>query len=219
MCASRWDPLARRAVRQWVTNVATTADNLIAAWQSVKKRRCDTSTIGDHPCWDAIYVDVLNAAPQRPKPSTVNSNDFAMLARSVTVTHPSLDLIDQFFTAYGNHDRASLRNVLAENATWTFPGNHPLSGTKVGIDEVIAFFDAMGTTMRRSNANVEKRVTGVNEQYVVECQHIRTSRTDGPNLDQEVCVLWRIEHGKIASGKHLAADQHRLDVFFTTVLG
>jgi uncharacterized protein len=135
------------------------------------------------------------------------------------MTHPNLDLIDSFFAAYGKRDRDDLRNVLAENATWTFPGHNPLSGTKVGIDGIAAFFDAMGSVMGSSNVNVEKLVMGVNEQYAVECQHIRTSRPGGPNLDQQLCVLWRFENGKIVSGRHVAADQDALDAFFTTFPG
>ncbi len=134
------------------------------------------------------------------------------------MTHPNLDLIDQFFAAYGKRDREGLRHVLAENATWTFPGQHPLSGTKVGVDEIVAFFDAVGTIMGSSNPSVEKLVMGANEHYVVECQHIRTSRTDGPNLDQQLCVLWTFESGKIVSGRHLAADQEALDAFYATLL-
>src|SRR5437867_12394085 len=92
------------------------------------------------------------------------------------MTHPNLDLIDQFFAAYSKRDRASLRDVLAENVIWTFPGHHPLSGTKVGIDEIVAFFDAVGSVMGSSQPTVDKLVLGVNEQYVVECQHVRTNR-------------------------------------------
>jgi hypothetical protein len=44
-------------------------------------------------------------------------------------------------------------------------------------------------------------VLGVNDQYVVECLHIRTNRTDGPNLDQQLCVLWSFANGKIVSGQ------------------
>jgi len=132
--------------------------------------------------------------------------------------HPNLDLIDRFFAAYGERDLAALRNVLSEDATWTFPGHHLLSGTKVGIDAIVAFFDAVGTIMGRSNPQVEKLVMGVNEQYVIECQHIRTNRTDGPNLDQQLCVLWSFAEGKIVSGQHLAADQDALDAFYTALL-
>lgn len=134
------------------------------------------------------------------------------------MAHPNLELIDRFFAAYGERDLMALRDVLAEDATWTFPGHHPLSGTKDGIDAIVAFFDAVGTVMGNSHPQVEKLVVGVNEQYVVECQHIRTNRADGPNLDQQLCVLWSFAEGKIVSGQHLAADQDALDAFYTALL-
>ncbi len=134
------------------------------------------------------------------------------------MTHPNLDLIDKFFEAYGKHDLDGIRHVLAENATWTFPGHHPLSGTKAGIDEIVAFFDAMGNIMGSSNVKVEKLVMGVNENYAVECQHIWTHRADGQNLDHLWCVLWKFEDGKITEGRHLAADQYAVDKFFAKLM-
>jgi ketosteroid isomerase-like protein len=133
--------------------------------------------------------------------------------------HPNLDLIDRFFAAYGKRDLAALHDVLAEDATWTFPGHHPLSGTKVGVDAIVAFFDAVGSLMGSSHPTVDKLVLGVNEQYVAECQHVRTNRADGPNLDQQLCVLWSFADGKITSGRHLAADQDEFDAFYATLLG
>ncbi len=67
-------------------------------------------------------------------------------------------------------------------------------------------------------ASFERLVMGVNDQYVVECQHVRTGRPDGPNLDQQLCVLWSFANGKIVSGQHLAADQDALDAFYTPLL-
>jgi len=134
------------------------------------------------------------------------------------MNHPNLDLIERFFAAYGNRDGDLLREVLAEQATWTFPGHHPLSGTKVGSDAIVAFFDAMGAVMESSNANVERLIVGVNEHYVTECQRVQMSRTGGPHLDQILCVLWGFEHDRIVSGLHLSADQDALDLFFTTAL-
>lgn len=60
-----------------------------------------------------------------------------------------------------------------------------MSGTKDDIDAIVAFFDALGSVMGRSQPTVEKFVLGVNEQYVVECQHVRSNRPDGPNLAPE----------------------------------
>jgi ketosteroid isomerase-like protein len=130
------------------------------------------------------------------------------------MSHPNLDLIDRFFAAYGQHDFAALREVVAENVTWHFPGRNPLNGTRTGIEEVAAFFDAMGRVMGGSNIQVDALISAVNDSYVVQAQHIITHRDDGHNLDHEWCVLWRFENGKIAGGKHLAADQYAADEFF-----
>lgn len=133
--------------------------------------------------------------------------------------HPNLDLIDRFFAAYSRRDMPALEQVMADNVTWNFPGRNPLSGDRTGIDEVVAFFDAMGGVMGGSNIQVEALISAVNDGYVVQAQHITTHREDGHNLDHEWCVLWRFENGKIVGGKHLAADQYAADEFFNAVMG
>lgn len=133
------------------------------------------------------------------------------------MNHPNLDLIDQFFDAYSKRDIDVLRSLLSDDVTWTFPGHHPLSGAKVGVDAIVAFFDAVGSIMGGSNPKIEKLVSGVADQYVVECQQIQTHRQNGPNLDQQMCVLWSFANGKITSGAHMAADQDQLDAFYTAL--
>ena len=137
---------------------------------------------------------------------------------SIQMTHPNQDIINRFFEAYGQRDMEAIKQVMDRNVQWTFPGHHPLSGTKIGIDEVIAFFDAMGTLMAASNIRVETLVTGVGEDYLVECQRIQTKREDGNNLDQFWSILWTFRRGKIIEGRHLAGDQHAADTFFCKVL-
>jgi ketosteroid isomerase-like protein len=133
------------------------------------------------------------------------------------MTHPNLELINRFFEAYGKRDLDGVRATMEKNVQWIFPGHHPLSGTKNGVDEVLEFFDAMGTIMADSNIQVENLVTGVNDDYVVECQHLITRREDGNNLDHFWSILWTFRNGKIAGGRHLAGDQHAADTFFCKV--
>ena len=133
------------------------------------------------------------------------------------MSHPNLKLIHNFFEAYVQGDLAGLQQVASEQIRWVFPGNNPLSGVKPGIEAVIAFFDTMGGIMGSSKVEVEKLVTGVNDGYVVECQHISTYRDEGPNLDHDWCVLWKFEGGKIVEGKHLASDQKAVDEFYMAV--
>lgn len=130
------------------------------------------------------------------------------------MSHPNLGLIEQFFAAYAARDLDTLRAVLAEDATWTFPGCHRLSGTHTGVAAIVAFFDAMSAAMGAAHPRVERLVTGVGDGYVSECQHVRTARPGGPNLNQHLAVLWTIVDGRIVAGQHLVAEQDALDAFF-----
>ena len=131
--------------------------------------------------------------------------------------HPNLTLINRFFEAYGKRDLEGIRAVMDNQVQWIFPGHHPLSGTKNGVEELVAFFDSMGTIMGASNMLVENLVTGVNDEFVIECQHIVTRRDDGNNLDHHWSVLWSFKNGKIFAGRHLAGDQHAADTFLCKV--
>ena len=127
-----------------------------------------------------------------------------------------MDLLDRLL----DHDRWTTAQLLQrcqelQPEQWTQPfdlGHQTLAATfQHMLGNVWVWTDLMAG---RSNPQAEKLVMGVNEQYVVECQHIRTSRTDGLNLDQQLCVLWSFADGKIVSGRHLATDQDALDAFF-----
>jgi ketosteroid isomerase-like protein len=133
------------------------------------------------------------------------------------MTTTNQDIINKFFDSYIKRDFDSIRMVMADNVTWTFLGRHKLAGVKTGIDQVVAFFDIMGGIMSKSKPTVDKLVIGSNDNYVIECQHIRTNREDGINIDHHVCVLWTFENGKIISGRHFFADPKSADTFFDTV--
>lgn len=131
--------------------------------------------------------------------------------------HENLNIIDKFFEAYSRHNMNDIQQVLSENIKWLFPGQNPLSGVKVGIEEVISFFDKMGSIMGKSNVEVKRLIMGENNDYIIECQQIRTNREDGVNLYQDMCVLWMFENGRIVHGKHFMSDQYEADAFFQKV--
>lgn len=144
--------------------------------------------------------------------------------RGATISHKELELIERFFAAYTARDLDALRRVLADEATWTFPGHYRLSGTHTGVEAIVTVFDAMGVAiaLRASFANgaagptVERLVTGVGDGCVIECQHVQTGRSDGTNLNQRLAVLWTITRRRIVAGQHLVADHDALDRFFAT---
>lgn len=129
------------------------------------------------------------------------------------------DVIDRFFAAYAARDLEALSAVLAADATWTFPGNHRLSGTYVGVAAIVEFFDAMGAVLASADPTIERLAQGAGEKHLIECQSIRTNRPDGPNLDTRLAVLWTLDAGVVRAGQHLAADQAALDAFFDATTG
>lgn len=126
-------------------------------------------------------------------------------------------IVNRFFEAYGRHDQYAIQQVVSENIKWKFPGRNPLSGTKIGIEEVLKFFDTMGNIMGQSEIKVEKLIVQENDFYLLECQHIWTNREDGINLDHHWCVLWKFEDGKLVEGKHFSEDQYEVDEFFRKI--
>jgi len=128
------------------------------------------------------------------------------------------EIIDRFFVYYGKHDIELIKEVMHEDVTWYFLGEHKFAGTKKGLKEVIAFFDMMGAIMSKSKPTIEKLIVAEKDNYVIECQHIKTNRDDGINIDHFVSVLWTIENGKIVSGRHFFADPQAFDNFFNTVV-
>ncbi len=126
-------------------------------------------------------------------------------------------IINRFFEAYSKHDFAAIRQVMHEDVIWVFLGQHPLAGVKNGIEEVVAFFDNMSAIMGQSGVKAEKLVSGSNDRFLVECQHIVTHRPDGINMDHHVSVLWTFENNKIKEGRHFFADSHAANHFFGAV--
>ncbi|HEY8936653.1 MAG TPA: nuclear transport factor 2 family protein [Cyclobacteriaceae bacterium] len=133
------------------------------------------------------------------------------------MTATNQDIIDSFFEAYKKRDFNGIKLVMSEEVIWTFKGRHKLAGVKNGIDEVIAFFDTMGGIMSKSNPTVDKIIIASDGNHTIECQHIKTNRDDGINIDHHVCVLWTFENGKIISGRHFFADPQLVDTYFDSV--
>jgi len=96
-------------------------------------------------------------------------------------------------------------------------GRHKHAGVKKGIDEVIKFFDTMGGIMSKSRPTIEKLIVAEKDNYLIECQHIKTNREDGINIDHYASVLWTIENGRIIMGRHFFADPESVDWYFNTV--
>lgn len=120
----------------------------------------------------------------------------------------NLQVIQDFFAAYARQDVNAVRAVMAEDIAWTIPGHHPLSGTKRGIAEVLAFFDQLA----RADFKAQPLVIVEQGDYVID--HHRGWSEVGPGIDQTWCLVFRFEAGRIKDVVNFASDQHAADRFF-----
>ncbi len=135
-----------------------------------------------------------------------NINEFKFMEQK----HPNLDLINAFFAAYGSNDSLGIKEVLDKNIKWHIPGEHPLSGTKTGIDEVLEYFKQLG----KGSFKAEPIIMGVNDTHVIDCHRNWSNLENEKNLDNMSCLLWRIEDNKIKEVHNFPENQKVVDLFF-----
>ena len=128
--------------------------------------------------------------------------------------HPNLDLIRSFFEAYNEKDMETMKVILDPQITWHIPGDHPLSGTKKGIHEVLDYFKRLAAY----SFHAAPLVVGVNESYVIDCHRNWTNLPGDNNLDAMSCLLWRFGQGKILEVFNFPQDQGKVDRFFRRLL-
>jgi ketosteroid isomerase-like protein len=129
------------------------------------------------------------------------------------VSHPNIDLVHRFFQAYATNDFLDIEKILSPAIQWHIPGNHPLSGIKSGVDEVLNYFKQLG----KANFQASPIVIGANEEYVIDC-HQNWSLVEGiENLTSMSCLLWKIKNGQIIEVHNFPENQHKVDSFFQVV--
>lgn len=129
--------------------------------------------------------------------------------------HPNLDVIHAFFTAYGSNDIQGIKKVLDERIKWHIPGEHPLSGTKTGIDEVLEYFKQL----EKGSFKAEPIIMGVNDTHVIDCHRNWSNLENEENLDNMSCLLWSIEDHKIKEVHNFPENQSIVDLFFKKLYG
>jgi uncharacterized protein len=127
----------------------------------------------------------------------------------------NIQIVQDFFDAYGKNDLEGIRQVLAEDVQWHIPGRHPLSGTKNGIDEVMNFFEELG----KVGFKAEVMILAANDNYVIDAHRGWSNVTNGENVDLNWILLYQIENNKINRVINFAGDQPLADEFFTKSYG
>lgn len=129
-------------------------------------------------------------------------------AEAGTREHPNIALIRAYYAAYASGDLTALRRFFAPDIRWTIPGHHPLAGTKEGVDEVLAFFAALG----RAGFRAELYALAADGDWVLDLH--RGWSTTPAGLDSTWVLAFRIERRTIVEAVNFAGDQHAADAYF-----
>lgn len=135
-----------------------------------------------------------------------------------TVTHKnSLEVVQKMYECFNKGDMAMLKqDVFAPDIVWNLPGRHPLSGTKHGADEVIAFFGQL------NKAGIRVDLVGLDQFHEDSVVEVHRGHTDGEGihgakLDALNCTHYQIVDGKIKNVQVYISDQYAVDTFFWAV--
>lgn len=124
-------------------------------------------------------------------------------------TDPKIAAINRFFAAYAENDLEGISQVLEDNVRWTIPGYHPLSGTKVGVQEVLAFF----TQLNKMGFKAEPIFLEASQAYVVDIHRGYSTLGEG-RVDTLWALVWHFNaEGKVYEVFNLSMDQHQMDTF------
>lgn len=129
-------------------------------------------------------------------------------------SHPNVQIVERMYECFNRGDMNTIRNeIFSPDLVWRLPGHHPLSGTKNGADEVIAFF----AELNRGGIQVDLiNIDAWGEDTVVEV-HRGHGQRNGAVLDALNCTHYHIRNGKIADVQVYISDQHTVDQFFWAV--
>lgn len=130
-------------------------------------------------------------------------------------SHPNIELVNRFFQAYAANDLSAVESIFSPTIQWHIPGNHPLSGIKTGVKEVLAYFKQLG----KAAFQASPIIMGVNDQYVIDCHQNWSSLEGIDPLNSMSCLLWKISEGQIVEVYNFPEDQHKVDTFFNKVYG
>ncbi|MEV3992757.1 nuclear transport factor 2 family protein [Streptomyces sp. NPDC049837] len=132
------------------------------------------------------------------------------------MSNPNIELIRRFWAGYATGDLDGLRDsVLAPEAVWHVPGNHPLAGSHRGAEGITTYLEGLAT----GDFIADVWYAGADESHVVEVHHCVSHRGDGTDIDMDWVLVFRIEDGRIAEIRHFPADQSAVDEFFNVLVG
>lgn len=127
--------------------------------------------------------------------------------------HPNAARIRALFRAFHERDLAAIREAIAEDAVWHFPGENRLAGSHRGHAGIFGFLARVGQLTDGSFALALEDVVA-NDRLAVAFFRGSGSRA-GRTLDNPTCLKIRLEHGRAVELYEFVWDQRHVDAFWS----
>jgi len=132
-----------------------------------------------------------------------------------TTTEPAVT-VTGYIDAVRDGNADAIRDAFADDATWEYPGDLPLSRTWRGRDAIISDFLGGVGTLLRPGAPLSLELTNVissGAQVVAEWTSRGTARDGGDYHNRNIAVF-TVHDGKITSVREYTDTQHVERVLF-----
>ena len=117
------------------------------------------------------------------------------------------------YEAVERGDLAGLFELIAPDAAWHVPGDHPLAGTHRGHDAIRGFLTGLRARSEGS-LRVHLEELAIGEHRVVALQRVTAARP-GRGLDVSMCVVYRSARGLLTEARYFVDDQRQYDGFWS----
>ena len=124
--------------------------------------------------------------------------------------HPDAQVVMQGFAAFGAGDMAGLKEMFADDATWTSPGNNKFSGTYSGPDAIIRLMEDV-----QADATVVNQPHDIlaSDDHVVVLVNATMTKGD-ESLDVRNVFVFHVDGGKVQSAWLNSSNEAAVDAFF-----
>jgi uncharacterized protein len=127
--------------------------------------------------------------------------------------HPNVQLLRDFFDAFGAADRERLSALIADDLVWHFPGTSPIGGDWKGVDGLLGGVRQIAMTLGRGNNGFELLEVLANDRCAITL-HRDLYHADDNHLDLRYLLYVRIEDHKMAEVWEVPFDQAENDRYF-----
>jgi hypothetical protein len=128
--------------------------------------------------------------------------------------HQNAALVKNLFAAFRRAEVSAVRELIADDATWTFPGLHGrLAGEHRGFDAILRFLlDVQSLTDGTFHLDLEDVVA--NDERAIVLFRGQARRGD-KTLDNPTCLVVRISGGKAVEFREFVWDLFDVDEFWS----